>query len=140
MNTPASTAAGWVTVDADGKFTLSLPASLVPVQQRSVDSLARRWKGEQLVVHFDYGRYADPLIFYRDKKGYRAFTDQIDARPALVVEFERDDGWRFTAAHFADLGPDPFGQTIKLTVVVESGPGVGSDIPFRIVRSVRFAR
>ena len=138
MSAPASMDPGWVTVDVDGKFTFSLPQSLVPAEQRSVDSLVRRWEGEELAVHLDYGRYADPLIFYRRKKGCREATEQIDSHPVFVVEFERDDGWRFTAVHFSDLGSDPFGQTIKLTVVAESGPSIEKDIPLRIVRSIKF--
>jgi hypothetical protein len=140
MSALASVDAGWDMVDADGKFTFSLPKSLVPVEQRSVDSLVRRWEGKQLAVHFDYGRYADPLITYRDKKGYRGTTAQIDNHPVSVVEFERDHGWRFTAVHFSDLGSDLFGQTVKLTVVAESGPNIEKDIPWRILRSVRFGR
>jgi hypothetical protein len=126
----------WIRIEADGRFTFWLPPGLLEQDTRGIDSYVRRWESQNMLVHFDYGRFSDPLTLYSAQKGYEATTTRVSGYPVRIVSFERDNGWRFTAVHFSDLGQDTAGQVVKLTLVVESSPQVAADWPSKIVKSV----
>jgi len=128
----------WKKVEAGGKFTFWIPPALEEVGVRAIDSTVRRWEGKEMMVHFDYGRFSDPLTLYSEKKLFETASELIDNRSARIVSFERVDGWYLTAVHFPELGKDKYQRTLKLTLVVESAPGVSKEVPTTIVKSVRF--
>ena len=125
-------------IEANNKFSFWLPPTLVARDVQSHDSYMRRWESKDMVVKFDYGRYSDPLTFYSRKNSYEAATERIGGYATKIVSFQRDDDWRFTAAHFPDLGSEQFGRTVKLTLTVDTNPKVPRDVPLKIVRSVTF--
>jgi len=128
----------WMRIEANNKFSFWLPPALVARDVRSHDSYERRWESKDMVVHFDYGRFSDPLTLYSRKNSYEAATERIGSYTTTIVSFQQDDGWRFTAAHFPDLGSDQFGRTVKLTLAVDTNPKVPKDVPLKIVRSITF--
>ena len=130
--------AGWAEIRVDEKFAFALPPGMAPVETRSLDSNVQRWEGQGLVVHFDYGRFSDPLTLYARKPGYVASTERIAGRTASVVSFNLEGRQRFTAVHFPDVGRDPYNQVLKLTLVVESSPDSEAKLPLQIIHSVRF--
>jgi len=125
-------------IEANNEFCFWLPPALVASDKLSHDSYVRRWESKDVVVHFDYGRFSDPLTLYSRKNSYEAATERIGGYTTTIVSFQRDDGSRFTAAHFPDLGSDQFGRTVKLTLAVDTHPKVPEDVPLKIVRSITF--
>jgi hypothetical protein len=128
--------ADWIKIKVNDKFAFWIPPGLAAVRVRGVDSHVQRWETEKIVVHFDFGRFSDPLTLYSRKKSHVVTAEQISGRSATIVSFERDDGWQFTAIHFPDLGKDTSGQVVKLTLVVETDPKVSKEVPLKIVKSV----
>ena len=128
----------WMRIEANNEFCFWLPPALVASDKLSHDSYVRRWESKDVVVHFDYGRFSDPLTLYSRKNSYEAATERIGGYTTTIVSFQRDDGSRFTAAHFPDLGSDQFGRTVKLTLAVDTHPKVPEDVPLKIVRSITF--
>jgi len=134
MNIPID----WKKVEVKNVFAIWLPPTLREEYVSAVDSSVRRWANENIIVHFDLGRFSDPLTLYSQKRAFEMSSEQIDGVTATLVSFHQDNGWYLTAVHFPDLGKDRFGQTVKLTLVVEAKAIVDKQVPLRIVRSVQF--
>lgn len=128
----------WMKVNVNDRFAFWIPPGLVAADAQGIDSYIQRWESEDIIVHFDYGRFSDPLTSYSRKKSYEPTTEQISGYSASIVSFEFDNGWWFTAIHFPDLRRDSFGQVIKLTLVAETSPRVDKEVPLKIVKSVTF--
>lgn len=128
----------WIKVEIADKFRFWLPPFIKEVHTQGIDSFTRKWKSDDFIVYFDYGRFSDPLTLYSRKKSYIIRTDQINIHTVTIVSFKRDNDWNFTGVHFPDLGKDDFGQTMKLTVIVEAAPAANKENPLKIIRSIDF--
>jgi hypothetical protein len=128
----------WKEIDFGGKLQFSLPAGLAETKEQGIDSRVGRWEGEGITVRVDYGIFSDPLTSYAERPNYRLAAEKIDNRTARVVSFDLNDGKDFIAAHFGGFTEEETGERSALTIVVETEPGVGSEVASQIIRSVRF--
>jgi len=80
----------WTEVKVNDKFMFWVPPKLIAVDVRAIDSHVQRWESQDIIVHFDYGRFSDPLTFYSRKKSYETITEQISGYSATIVSFERE--------------------------------------------------
>jgi len=134
LDTPSD----WIEIEVNDRFSFQLPSILKEVDVKGIDSFVRRWESQDLIVHFDYGLYSDPLTMYTKKKSYEATLDNIGGHSTSIVSFQKEDGWYFMAVHFHDLGRDRWGRIVKLTFIVESSQHVKREVPLRIVKSISF--
>jgi hypothetical protein len=130
---------GWKEYFSSGKFKISIPPSLMEVQTQGIDSDFREWKSKDITVRVDVSLFSDSLTSYKNQSHYISFNEEIAGRPVKIVSFDKEDGTHVVAAHFADLDVSNDDRRQKLTVVVESGRAIGTEIPLRIIRSIRFA-
>jgi hypothetical protein len=128
----------WIEIEVHDRFSFQLPSNLKEVDIKGIDSFVRRWESQDLIVHFDYGLYSDPLTTYTKKKLYKATLDNIDGHLTSIISFQKEDGWYFMAVHFHDLGRDRWGRIVKLTFIVENSQDAKREVPLRIVKSISF--
>jgi hypothetical protein len=126
----------WILIQINNEFSFWIPPSVMEVKGHSIDSYSRHWKGVDIVINFDYGLFSDPLTLYSRNKSYQITNVNINNYAARKVSFQKDNGWNFVGVHFPNLGKNKFGQIIKLTLVVESGPEVDKEIGSRIIKSI----
>ncbi len=127
----------WKVVRINDTFSFQIPPLVIEVEGRSVDSYSRYWKGDDITINFDYGRFSDPLTLYSRKNSYQITNEKINNYSARIVSFQRENGWNFIGVHFQALGKNKFDQIIKLTLVVETGPKIDKEIGSRIIKSIR---
>ncbi len=121
-------------------LVFSSPVELTAASAQGYDTAVGEWHGEDLVVRTDYGLFADPLTGYQKRSNRQTFEESIDGLPARGVAFDEENGTRFTAVHFHDLGPLGAATKNKLTFVVISSGSRTADEALRIVKSIRFRR
>jgi hypothetical protein len=135
MNIPED----WIKVEVAKKFIFWLPPNLIIGHDRGIDSFVQQWKGNNIRIELDYGRFSDPLTLYSRKRSYNAVVDRVGGYVATVVSFQEDDGWNFVGIHFPDLGKDTFGQAVKMTLIMRTDPRIGKQIPLKIIESIEFS-
>jgi len=127
----------WHDVAVGKLLVFASPVQLASAEVTGIDSAVGEWRGEGLLVRTDYGLFVDPLTGYQSRPGSRIVQELIDGRRARIVAFDQDDGSRFTAAHFADLGVRDRAPE-KLTFVVISRGARTAEEALRMIRSIRF--
>ena len=128
----------WKEVNMEGQFEFSLPANLSEAREQGIDSNVARWEGEGITVRVDYGMFSDPLTSYAGRPNYHISSETINGHAARVVGFDEGDGKRLVAAHFHDIAEGRNAKQERLTIVVETDRKVRSEVPDRIIRSIRF--
>lgn len=138
----ASTSKGWQKIDAKGRFSFLVPSGMRKRDARGIDSYVEEYRGGDMRVSFDYGRYSDPLDSYSDKPEYQETFIDIDGRRAKLVTFIYPEAIgslkRVAAVHFADVGvpeKEGFGK-MRLTLRVSYKHPEDLEAAKRILRSV----
>jgi len=128
----------WTEVKFNNLLTFRSPVALSKTPDQGIDSSFALWKGEGITVHIDYGLFCDPLTSYTNRPNYKLRMEEINGYAARIVSFEKLDGSHFAAVHFPDLRKLGGGDVKKLTMVVEASQTMGKEIPFKIIRSIKF--
>lgn len=125
-------------VTLDQGIKLTVPEGLAPKASQGVDSRVSTLRGRGISLLIDHGPFADTLMSYAGRSGYRSTEEVIDGRPARIVSFDESDGTRVVAAHFdgAKTGQNP---QERLTTVINLDPKiVGEEAALSIIRSTKF--
>lgn len=125
------------TARVDDVLELVLPPTLCASHGAAFESPVGVWEGEGITVLVDATIYADELAPASASPRAVTTREAIGGRPARIVAWDEDDGTRVIAARF-DGAPGAGSARSGVTVVVRAAPHVASEIPFRIIRSVRF--
>lgn len=121
---------GWGTLDA-GAFALSAPQGWEFHEEQGIDSYVGKFAGDGIKLHFDYGRYSNPLNDATAPK-YTISDEKVGGRKAKIVS-PRSPGTGLTAIYSSKVkGSD------RLCVWANDLTDAQQALVLKILRTIRF--
>jgi hypothetical protein len=117
-------------------FNFGIPADMVKIRARGIDSHVGAYQNSRMRLGFDYGANSDPLDYDSGLPGYRSSKVTVGGREARMVSFRQSEAW-FTAIHFPDVGKTS-GDGVKLTMHASCRTEQDLELAREIFTSIRF--
>jgi hypothetical protein len=121
---------GWHRLDA-GPFSILAPSGWGFRQSQGVDSYVGEFAGDGVVLHFDFGRYSNPLEEEK-KPTYVVVHKSIGGRPAKIAS-PRTPGYGITGVYFRNVG-----DSHALTLFGHDLTPAQQDLVLKIFDTLRF--
>jgi len=125
---------GWVLMD-EKAFSFYAPPDMKSLPVQGVDSFVGEYHGDSITLHFDYGRFSNPLE-NRDGTGVSEYSSQVEligGKNAKVVSLH-SYGEKLVGVYFPSAG----GEGIRLTVTATGKTPSDYETAKTIFRTIQF--
>ena len=143
----------WKRIDAEGKFTFSVPPDMEAEVAQGTDSYVGQYRGNSLRLYFDYGWWPGNFCDARytaQKPQHTDVTTQIGGQTARLVTFyepapKMDHEFPYVAVVcFAELGTEEITEEIRQKITLTmwaNGKGrAEQQTAEKIFRSIQFSQ